>query len=131
MSFDRLDRTVLYRETEGRYDHQVVHYVSFDASASVPAAIEDVTYAPALGAAPTPGDESDASSREGLVAFTNGQTGVDNPQRQGLSSALLDGLSPLNILHEVPERNPGPTALQPGLGAARSPSGRRPPSRPA
>jgi hypothetical protein len=47
------------------------------------------------------------------VAFTNGQTGTDNPQRQGLSSALLDGLSPLNILHEVPERNPGPMPYSP------------------
>ncbi len=28
----------------------------------------------------------------------NGQTGADNPQRQGLNSAILDGLSPLNVL---------------------------------
>jgi hypothetical protein len=42
-------------------------------------------------------------SREPLIAFTNGQTGVANPERQGLSSALLDGLAPLNILKEIPE----------------------------
>jgi hypothetical protein len=113
-SIDRSIRRVVYRETEGRYDHHVVHYISTDASASGPAAIEDVTYAPALDAAPSAGDESDAtSSREGLIAFTNGQTGVDNPQRQGLSSALLDHLSPLNILHEVPEANPSDGSYSP------------------
>jgi hypothetical protein len=74
----------------------------------VAAAIEDVTYAPDFNAAPAPGcadpvNVAASCSREPLIAFTNGQTGVTNPQRQGLSSALLDGLSPLNILKEIPE----------------------------
>jgi hypothetical protein len=42
-------------------------------------------------------------SRESLIAFTNGQTGATNPQRQGLNAALLDGPPPLNILQEIPE----------------------------
>src|SRR5262249_42591793 len=42
-------------------------------------------------------------SREPLIAFTNGQTGAANPQRQGLNAALLDGPPPLNILKEIPE----------------------------
>jgi hypothetical protein len=104
----RGESTVTYRETDGCYDNESVHYTSFDASDPVAAAIEDVTYAPALNAAPAPGcaDPMTAAancSREPLIAFTNGQTGVSNPQRQGLSSALLDGLPPLNILKEVPE----------------------------
>jgi hypothetical protein len=94
---------VRYRETAGFYDNGEVRYVSFEASNPVAAALEDVTYAPAMNAAPTLGDESDSSSREGLIAFTNGQIGVGNPERQGLSSAIHDGLAPLNILHEVPE----------------------------
>lgn len=37
-----------------------------------------------------------------IVAFTNGQTGKDNPQRQGLASAIQDGLSPLNVVANTP-----------------------------
>jgi len=50
-----------------------------------------------------------------IVAFTNGQTGVNNPQRQGLGSAILDGLNPLNIVDAVPPTpaGPGSTAYSP------------------
>ena len=102
-------KTVSYRETDGCYDNESVHYASFDASSPVAAAIEDVTYAPNLDAVPAPGC-SDAAvaapncSRESLIAFTNGQTGATNPQRQGLNAAILDGPPPLNILQEIPEQ---------------------------
>jgi hypothetical protein len=60
--------------------------------------------APALNAAPGLGsdDENDASARAALVAFANGQLGAMNPQRQGLNSAILDGLSPLNVVNVAP-----------------------------
>jgi hypothetical protein len=102
-------QTVSYRETDGCYDNESVHYASFDASTRVAAAIEDVTYAPNLDAVPSAGC-SDAAvaaancSRESLIAFTNGQTGATNPQRQGLNAAILDGHPPLNILQEIPEQ---------------------------
>jgi hypothetical protein len=74
----------------------------------VAAAIEDMTYAPDFNAAPAPGCADPVNVRasclrEPLIAFTSGQTGVTNPERQGLSAALRDGLSPLNILKEIPE----------------------------
>jgi hypothetical protein len=102
-------RTVSYRETDGCYDNESVHYASFDASDPGAAAIEDVTYAPNLDAAPAPGCADAAvvaanCSRESLIAFTNGQTGATNTQRQGLNAALLDGPPPLNILQEIPEQ---------------------------
>jgi hypothetical protein len=102
-------RTVSYRETDGCYDNESVHYASFDASDPGAAAIEDVTYAPSLAAAPSPGCAAAAvvapnCARESLIAFTNGQTGASNPQRQGLNAALLDGPPPLNILQEIPEQ---------------------------
>ena len=109
VSIARNHRTVSYRETDGCYDNESVHYASFDASSPVAAAIEDVTYAPNLDAVPAPGC-SDAAvaapncSRESLIAFTNGQTGAANPQRQGLNAAILDGPPPLNILQEIPEQ---------------------------
>jgi hypothetical protein len=112
IELDMEDMTVTYHETSGCYDNETVHYASFDASDPGAAAIEDVTYAPNLNAAPILGDESiDHSAREALIAFTNGQTGKNNPNRQGLNSALLDQLDPLNILHEVPE--PGPRDYSP------------------
>lgn len=100
--------TVSYRETDGCYDDESVHYASFDASDPVAATIEDVTYAPNLtNATPSPGCSDSVTvsancSRELLIAFTNGQTGATNPQRQGLNAAILDGVPPLNILQEVP-----------------------------
>jgi hypothetical protein len=105
---DRAHQSVSYRETDGCYDNESVHYASFDASDPGAAAIEDVTYAPNLGAAPSAGCADAAMvapncSRESLIAFTNGQTGATNPQRQGLNAALLDGPPPLNILQEIPE----------------------------
>src|SRR5436305_5399191 len=105
VTLDKENMLVTYRETTGFYDNHQVHYASFDASDPGAAAIEDVTYTPNLNAAPSLGDESEQSAREGLIAFTNGQTGVDNPQRQGLNSALLDQRDPLNILHEIPPEN--------------------------
>jgi hypothetical protein len=101
-------RSVSYRETDGCYDNEAVHYASFDASDPVAATIEDATYAPDLDAAPSPGcaDAAVAAAncaRESLIAFTNGQTGAANPQGQGLNAAILDGPPPLNILQEVPE----------------------------
>jgi hypothetical protein len=101
-------RTVSYQETDGCYDNESVHYASFDASDAGAAAVEDVTYAPDLGAAPSLGCADAAvpaanCSRESLIAFTNGQTGAANPERQGLNAAIHDGISPLNILKEIPE----------------------------
>lgn len=90
--------TVTLRETEGRSRGNVVHYVSTDASKAGPAALEGATLAPRLDQAPTPGADGTDSSRASLAAFTNGQTGAANPQRQGIASALTDGLDPLNVL---------------------------------
>jgi hypothetical protein len=109
ISIDNAHQTVSYVETDGCYDNESVHYASFDASDPVAATIEDVTYAPNLSAAPSAGCADAAvvaanCSREPLIAFTNGQTGATNPERQGLNAAILDGPPPLNILKEIPEQ---------------------------
>src|SRR5215831_10747908 len=106
ISIENAHQAVNYKETDGCYDNESVHYASFDASDPGAAAIEDVTYAPALGFAPSLGCADAAvvaanCSRESLIAFVNGQP--DTVQRQGLNAALLDGHSPLNILKEIPE----------------------------
>jgi hypothetical protein len=101
-SIDLANMTVTYRETDGFQGGKALRYASFDSSDPTTAAIEHVTYAPALNNLPTLNDDSTASARASLAAFTNGQTGAANPNRQGLNSALLDGLSPLNVLRWNP-----------------------------
>ena len=92
-----------YKETEGRYENKHVHYASFDASTPTAAAIEDVTLAPAMNKMPAPDQEGvQQSAREQLDGFVNGPTGLSNPERQGINSAILDKMDPHNILHEAP-----------------------------
>ena len=72
-----------------------VLYISTEASDPAAAALESSTYTPALNEAPFVGGDGTNSARASLAAMTNGQTGRDNPNRQGLNSALLgDGGPP-------------------------------------
>jgi len=47
-------------------------------------------------------DDSAFSAIERLFPIANGPTGADNPQRQGLNSALLDGLPPMHVIGGLP-----------------------------
>jgi hypothetical protein len=96
--------TVTLEETTGFSGGKLVHYVSTEASLGAAAALENVTLAPLLDEAPSLGDDSTHSARTSLAAFVNGRTGAANPERQGLASAILDGLSPLNVLRWAPNQ---------------------------
>jgi hypothetical protein len=104
VSLDTSGRRVVYRETNGFQGGRAVRYVSTDASDEGAAALEDATYAPALNAAPAPGEDGTDVARTSLAAFVNGQTGAGNPNRQGLNSAIIDGLDPLNVLRWAPNQ---------------------------
>src|SRR3954465_1868082 len=104
LALDTVRGTVVYKETDGFARGNAVKYVSTDASLDVAAAIEDVTYAPPLNVAPFAAGGGTASARAELDAFVNGATGAADPQRQGLNSALLDGLDPLNVLAWTPNQ---------------------------
>jgi hypothetical protein len=104
VSIDRAHGTVVYKETDGFARGNPVKYVSTDATAPLAAALEDATLAPALDAAPFAGGDGTDSARATLVAFVNGATGAANPQRQGLNSAVVDGLDPLNVLAWTPNQ---------------------------
>lgn len=95
---------VRLRETEGRARGDIVHYVSTDASDPGVAALEGATFTPRLDRAPFAGGDGTDSARASLAAFVNGQTGANNPQRQGIASALADGLDPLNVLAWTPNQ---------------------------
>jgi hypothetical protein len=95
-------QTVTLQLTEGLSFGRPVLYLSLDANDGVPAALEGVTLAPALKELTVGHDDSAFSATERIFLFANGPTGKENPQRQGLNSALSDGLSPLNVLGGIP-----------------------------
>jgi hypothetical protein len=79
-----------------------VVYLSLDASAPLAAAVEDVSLAPKLANITVGHDDSAFSAVERIFVTANGPTGADNPQRQGLNSALMGEGSPLNVLGGIP-----------------------------
>lgn len=103
-SLDTAARTVRFAATPGFSGGKAVSYISTEASAPDVAALENVTHAAVLASLPTQGNDGSDSARAGLVAFVNGQTGAGNRERQGLNSALLDGLDPLNVLRWAPNQ---------------------------
>jgi hypothetical protein len=96
------DQTVTMKLTTGFSFAKPVLYVSTDTNNPLTATLEGATYAPGLEDITGGGDDSLFSPVERIFVFVNGQTGSDNPQRQGLNSALSDGGSPLNVLGGIP-----------------------------
>ncbi|HEY6756124.1 MAG TPA: hypothetical protein VI037_01915 [Nitrososphaera sp.] len=94
--------TVTIKLTSGFSFARPVLYLSTDASVPLAAALESATVAPKLVNITTGHDDSAFSAVERLFLFANGPTGKDNPQRQGLNSALMGEGSPLNVLGGIP-----------------------------
>ncbi len=96
------DQTVTLRLTAGFSFAKPILYLSTEANDLGLAALEGATYAPGLKDIEVGHDDSAFSPVERLFTFTNGPTGKENPQRQGLNSALTDGRSPLNVFGGIP-----------------------------
>lgn len=99
---DTKNMTVTLKLTQGFSFAKPVLYLSTDSSDPLAATLEGATYAPALKDIQVGGDDSAFSAVERIFVFINGPTGKDNPQRQGLNSAIMDGESPLNVLGGIP-----------------------------
>jgi len=94
--------TVTLQLTPGFSFAKPVLYLSLEADDPLAATLEGATYAPGLEDIPVGRDDTAFSPVERIFVFTNGPTGSDNPQRQGLNSALSDGRGPLNVLGGIP-----------------------------
>ena len=100
------DGTVTLALTLGFTFGKPILYLSTEANDPLVATLEGATYAPALKDVPFAlEDASPGESAERIYVFANGPTGRDNPQRQGLDSALSDGRGPLNVLGGIPTIN--------------------------
>lgn len=99
-------RRVTLDTFNGFYDGKPIQYLHQEGSIELIAAIEGSTFAPNLNAAPRVADQSrDTSARAAIFPIVNGPLGVNNPERQGLQSALLGQGDPLNITSEEPDSN--------------------------
>jgi len=96
------EKTVTMQLTTGFSFAKPVLYLSTDTNNPLTATAEASTFAPGLEDIQGGGDDSLFSPVERIFVFVNGPTGKDNPQRQGLNSALSDGISPLNVLGGIP-----------------------------
>ena len=106
VSINRRKATVTMDLFDGFYEGNRIMYLHQEASVELVAAIEGSTFAPNLNAAPGEGsNDPQTSARSAIIPVVNGERGVDNPDRQGLESALLGEGDPLNITQEVPEDN--------------------------
>ena len=96
------EKTVTMQLTTGFSFAKPVLYLSTDTNNRLTATLEGATYAPGLEDIQGAGDDSLFSPVERIFVFVNGHTGKQNPQRQGLNSAISDGASPLNVLGGIP-----------------------------
>jgi hypothetical protein len=99
---DLENETVTLTLTTGFSFARPILYLSTDANDAAVAALEGATLAPGLQDLTVGGDDGAFSAIERIFIATNGPTGADNPQRQGLNSALEDGGSPLNVFGGIP-----------------------------
>ncbi len=101
ISIDTAGMQVTLKVVKGFYEGFPILYLSTDVSDEDLSALEMGTFTPNLNEAPFPGDDKPfRSAREAIIPIVNGPTGVNNPNRQGLQSAVLGEGDPLNILQE-------------------------------
>ena len=109
ISLDDAGRTVTMELLDGFQggDQRYYHLVT-DSSDPVAATIELGVYAPRLANLPAFG-ESDVEDESALLAFSpnaNGETGLNNPERQGLNSTIVDNdLDPINVFPLDPDND--------------------------
>jgi hypothetical protein len=96
-------RTVTLSLNVGTASDRPVLFISLDSSSPLVSALEATTHAPALAAIPVGRNDAADSAVSANYIVANGPTGADNPQRQGLDSALSDpGAQVLDVFDGAP-----------------------------
>ncbi len=98
------DGTVTLALTSGFADGDPLLYISTDSYVALVAALEGATHAPRLSDVPADAGDAPWSAIEPIYVVVKGEAGAGASARQGLESALADGLSPLNVTGDVPTR---------------------------
>ncbi len=109
ISIDPEGQTVTLQLLDGfQGGDQFYYHLVTDSSDPVAATIELGVYAPRLAHLPAFG-ESTLDERSALLGFspnTNGETGADNPERQGLNSTIVDDdRDPINVFPLDPDND--------------------------
>jgi len=104
VAIDPAHRTVTLSLINGFSFGKPVFYISTESSDPTVSAIEGNTFAPRLQRIEVGVDDIARSAVERIFIATNGEFkgGCNNPQRQGLSAALLDGHRPNNTFGGIP-----------------------------
>src|SRR5437016_9526448 len=104
IAIDPAHRTVTLSLINGFSFGKPVLYISTESSDPTVSAIEGNTFAPRMRKLEVGIDDIARSAVERIFIATNGASegGCKNPQRQGLSAALLDGHRPNNTFGGVP-----------------------------
>ena len=108
VTLDTINGKVTFSTFFGFWNGHTTAYLHQDASSPVVAGAEgsilatNLDFAPGLGS-----NDPNTSARSAIIPVVNGPVGVDNPQRQGLNSALRGEGDPLNIQQEVPGQGNG------------------------
>ncbi|MEJ7740821.1 MAG: hypothetical protein WKF97_25670 [Chitinophagaceae bacterium] len=110
VSIDYVKGTVVFELLDGFEGGEQFYYHLVTESSDMGAAtIERGTYTPRLGKLPMFGKSmpNDKSALLGFAPTANGETGANNPERQGLNSTILDGnaFDPINVFPLDPDNN--------------------------
>ncbi len=109
IDIDKEARTVTLQLLNGfQGGDEFYYHLVTDSSDPVAATIEQGVYAPRLANLPAFGESNvfDESALLGFSPNTNGETGADNPERQGLNSTIVDDdRDPINVFPLDPDND--------------------------
>ncbi len=110
VSMDEAKGTVVFELLDGfEGGAQYYFHLVTESSDMGAATIERGTYTPRLAKLPMFGKSmpNDKSALLGFAPTANGETGANNPERQGLNSTILDGIAfdPINVFPLDPDNN--------------------------
>lgn len=107
-AIDLVKRTVTLSILDGvQGGHQYYYHLVTDASAKVPAVLEKGVYSPRLANVPAFGKSlpSDDSALLGFSPVLNGNTVKGSGDDQGFSTALRNGIDPINVFPIPPDND--------------------------